>query len=280
MSTQQQDPSVNDTAYPLQQVATARGLVQYRAAGAAPRATHVLLHGIGSASASWQAQLQAAQGRADLRVLAWDAPGYGRSEALAAARPLAADYAQALWQWLDALQETGPLTLVGHSLGALMVTAAALQQPMRVQRLVLLSPARGYGNAPAAEREEKLASRLANLQQLGPQGMADARAAAMLSPQATPAMVEAVRQTMAQIIPAGYTQAAHMLAMGQLDADLQALQMPITVASGSADTITPPGPCAEVAQRRGLQWTDLGPVGHACPVEAPARVNLLLGLQV
>ncbi len=49
--------------------------VAHREAGDATAPTHVLLHGIGSASGSWAFQLAAAHGRPDLRVLAGDAPG-------------------------------------------------------------------------------------------------------------------------------------------------------------------------------------------------------------
>ena len=58
---------------------------------------------------------------------------------------------------------------------------------------VLLAPARGYGDAPAAERAQVLNKRLEGLRELGPEGMARARSAAMLAPGADPALVEAVR---------------------------------------------------------------------------------------
>lgn len=263
---------------PVQRVTTASGVVQYRQAGAAARVSHVLLHGIGSASASWVAQLGAAEGRSDLRVLAWDAPGYGDSTPVAPASPSARDYAERLWAWLDALDAPGPLVLAGHSLGCLMAASAAAWQPARVQRLVLLSPARGYGDASPAERDDKVQTRLANLHRLGPEGMAAKRAAAMLSPTATPEQVEAVRQSMAQVQVAGYTQATHLLAHGVLARDLALWQGPTVVASGQVDTITPPAGCQQVAQQAGVAWQSLGAVGHACPLEAPDAVNALLGL--
>ena len=235
-----------------------------------------MLHGISSGAASWMDVALALAPRT--RVLAWDAPGYGRSAPLSPIHPHAADYARRLWQWLDAMDQHQPITLVGHSLGALMAAAAAVQQPQRVAELVLLAPARGYGDADEVEREAKLSGRLATLQKLGPQGMANARAAAMLSPDATPEMVDLVRDTMAQIDPTGYTQAARMLSTGRLDADLARVSVPLIVASGSADTITPPAACADVAHRKNLGWIDLGPVGHVCALEAAQRVNALLGL--
>ena len=264
--------------FPVQTVHTVSGPVQYRSAGEAADVTHVLLHGIGSGSGSWVEQLHTAEGRADLRLLAWDAPGYGESAPVVPASPVAADYAQRLWDMLDALDVRQPVVLVGHSLGCLMAASAAAAQPQRVRRLVLLSPARGYGDAPEAERADKLHTRLANLQRLGPQGMATARAAAMLSPAATPDQVELVRSTMAQVRVDGYTQATHLLANGVLQRDVMHVGCPLDVASGEADTITPPAGCLQVAQQAGVVWRTLGPVGHACAIEAPEAVNALLGL--
>lgn len=261
-------------------VDTPLGPIQFRSAGAGPQVTHVLLHGIGSASASWAYQLGAAVGRQDVRVLAWDAPGYGRSGHLSMPEPRAQDYAERLWAWLDALYVTQPVVLAGHSLGALMAASAARLQPARVSRLLLLAPARGYGDAPAPERERVVQGRLSNLQQLGPQGMAQARGAAMLSPQAAPALQDAVRETMAQIDPAGYTHAVHMLGQGQLAQDLKTWTGPLAIASGEADTVTTPAACDALALDVAKQRLSLGPVGHACPLEAAAAVNQLLGLPV
>jgi pimeloyl-ACP methyl ester carboxylesterase len=259
-------------------VDTVHGKVQFRSAGMAPKVTHVLLHGIGSASASWAFQLGAAVGRSDIRVLAWDAPGYGRSTHLPMELPSAQDYAERLWSWLDALYVNQPVEMAGHSLGALMAASATRLRPHAVSRLVLLAPARGYGDAPLAERERVVQGRLRNLQQLGPHGMALARAAAMLSLGAAPALQEAVRETMAQIDPAGYAQAVHMLGQACLAQDLKTVACPVWVASGEADTVTTPANCNAVAQDAAAKRISLGPVGHACPLEAAEAVNELLGL--
>lgn len=259
-------------------VDTAHGQVQFRSAGMAPQVTHVLLHGIGSASASWAYQLGSAVGRSDVRVLAWDAPGYGRSAHLPMDMPSAQDYAERLWSWLDALYVAQPVLLAGHSLGALMVASAARVRPQSVSRLVLLAPARGYGDVPLAERERVVQGRLTNLQQLGPQGMALARGAAMLSPDAPPVLLAAVRETMAQIDPSGYAQAVQMLGQGKLVEALKTVRCPVTVASGEADTVTPPAGCDLVAKALTTERISLGPVGHACPLEAAHAVNALLDL--
>lgn len=266
--------------FALQSVETALGRVQYRQAGDV-LATHtcVLLHGIGSASASWLAQLEAAaSASARTRVLAWEAPGYGLSQAVSSAQPVATAYAQRVWAWLDALNLGEPITLVGHSLGAIMAASAAVMQPARVQQLVLLAPAQGYGAASVEVRQQKRDERLHHLQTLGPAGMAAKRASAMMSTHATSAQIEFVQQVMSQILVAGYTQATHLLAQADLLADLKKWTGPLVVASGRADTITPMAGCQAVAQARHVAWHDLGDVGHACALEGAQTVNALLHL--
>ncbi|MCB2044358.1 MAG: alpha/beta fold hydrolase [Rhodoferax sp.] len=273
------------SAYPCERVALADGAqVQFRrvrGALATDAVTHVLLHGIGSASGSWLAQLQQVAGGTGARshVLAWDAPGYGASSALTMASPRAADYATRLWAWLDALAVTQAVTLVGHSLGALMAAAAAVQAPSRVARLILLAPAQGYAHASAELREKKLSDRLANLAALGPAGIARKRAGAMLSAEADASQRAFVEHVMAQIDPAGYTQAARMLASGDLPGDLRRVACPVTIANGESDTITPPQAARALALAIGAPYVSLGAVGHSCALQAGAQVNRLLGLQ-
>lgn len=271
--------------FPVARATAGGATVAFRealSAGYSGPVSHVLLHGIGSASASWLAQLLQAASPAAVpcRLLAWDAPGYGDSDKLPALQPDADAYARRLWDWLDALGSAAgqPLTLVGHSLGALMAARAAVLRPQRVARLVLLAPAPGYARAEASIRERKLSERLSSLAELGPAGLASKRAGAMLSAQASTEQRLFVEQVMAGIRPDGYTQAAHMLAGGDLQHDLAQLRCARVIASGSADGVTPVKGCAALAQALGIPYLSLGAVGHMCTLEAAAAVNHLLGI--
>lgn len=260
-----------------QAAAAQSGDISYRQAGT-QRITHVLLHGIGSASGSWLLQLEAAQASQAAGLLAWDAPGYSSSSPVTPATPDASDYATRLWSWLDTLGITYPVTLVGHSLGALMAARAVVQRPARVARLVLLAPAQGYARASTAERDKKLNDRLNQLAELGPEGLGQQRGAGMVSPNAPPDMMAYAQRMMSQIKVPGYTQAAHLLAGGDLLTDVALLACPVTVASGQLDNATPMAACQAVAAAASTPWVDLGPVGHACALEASSRVNTLLSL--
>jgi pimeloyl-ACP methyl ester carboxylesterase len=252
------------------------GQVAYRRSGA-QQVSHVLLHGIGSASGSWLMQLEAAQGKAS-GLLAWDAPGYAVSSPVAPSQPDAGDYANQLWAWLDAMGVTYPVTLVGHSLGALMATRAAGQRPAQVARLVLLAPAQGYARASAEDRRNKLKDRLKQLAELGPEGLGRQRGAGMVSASAPPEMKAYAQSMMSQIKVSGYTQAAQLLAAGDLLTDIEKVQCLISVASGQLDNATPMQACRAVALAANTPWIDLGPVGHACALEASGQVNQLLKL--
>ena len=241
--------------------------------GSKQSVSHVLLHGIGSNAQSWSEVLKLSP--AQQRWLAWNAPGYDSSQALAMSKPKALDYAQALWSWLDYLKITVPIALAGHSLGALMAASAARLQPARVCRVVLLSPALGYGYLSLEAQAQRAEQRLKLLLEAGPKAMAKARASAMLSEHANEEQRQQVEDIMAQVDVHGYTQAVHMLMSGTLREDvlyLRRLRIPITIGCGRSDMITPFAQSRDLANESHSTLVDLGPVGHACAIEAPKQV--------
>ncbi len=258
--------------HPLRSMACAFGRLAWREAGPGSAAQAlVLLHGIGSGSASWAAQLDAFS--PTQRVIAWDAPGYGGSDCLPNPQPLANDYAAALLVLLQALG-IKHCVLVGHSLGA--IVAAAAHSRLNVQTLVLASPARGYGLAAPEVRAQKWQERMNLVQRLGVQGMAEQRAAHLCAPGASADVIAQVQQNMALVTPQGYAQAAHMLAFDDLLGHLQGATVSTTVLCGALDRVTPPAACQQLAQAINAPFIALHGVAHACYVEDPAQFNAAL----
>lgn len=231
----------------------------------------VLLHGIGSLGCSFAPLLPFLPG--DLRVIAWDAPGYGGSEALTADWPQTSDYANALNRLLDMLG-IGRLVLVGHSLGALVAANYALDHPERLSRLILASPALGQGTSPGGALGLVAQARIDELQALGPADFAARRAPRLVfQPEANAPLVARIAAAMAEVRMPGYGQAVHMLASGRLLADAARLTVVTDVVTGAEDQVTPPdGARTLFAVLQPLargQLIEMPGVGHAAYQQAP-----------
>ncbi len=103
-----------------------------------PRATILLIHGIGNSGAAWDAVVKKLPN--DLHVVTIDLLGFGESprpswmvyDAKAQARSVLATFFK--------LRLKGQVIIVGHSLGALVAVEIAKRYPLLVKSLVLLSP--------------------------------------------------------------------------------------------------------------------------------------------
>lgn len=243
--------------------------VRERPAAGDAALTVVLLHGIGSSAVSWLDVALAL--RPDWRVLAWDAPGYGASTALLQTHPRDTDYAARLGAWLAAeMQES--VVLIGHSLGALMAAACAAQYASQtLAGVLLLSPAGGYGSHETAAREKVRDERNASLGALGVAGLAQRIDQRLLSPGADALAREWVRWSTTRMHEGGYRQAVNMLC----DSDLgrhAPLPVPVHIACGEHDVVTPPADCRRWAQDWQVPFSSIADAGHASPVEKPGAV--------
>jgi len=242
------------------------GGISYRETGAGQAL--VLLHGIGSSSASWLNQLETLQG---YRLIAWDAPGYGDSDFLPEPSPRAAHYAQALHSFLERLL-LKDVVVVGNSLGCLMAGAYAAAHPERVRSMILLSPAAGNAGDESKQRE-----RLAQFEELGPEGLAEKRSPTLVGKASPREAVDLMRWTQRRIRPQGYRQAVHCLTHGRLAEDARKFPKKVLVACGSEDIVTPEAGCKAVAAAfsRG-EYRPLPGIGHVPHIEAPQTVNDLI----
>ena len=240
--------------------------ISYRETGAGQAL--VLLHGIGSSSASWLNQLETLKG---YRLIAWDAPGYGDSEYLKNQEPKASDYADALHAFLDRLL-LKDVVIVGNSLGCLMAGAYAGAHSERTRSMILLSPAAGHAGDESKQRE-----RLKQLEELGPEGLAEKRSPTLVGKASPREAVDLMAWTQRRIRPQGYRQAVHCLTHGRLAEDARKFPKKVLVACGSEDVVTPEAGCKAVAAAfPRAEYRSLPGIGHVPYIEAPQTVNRLI----
>jgi len=214
----------------------------------------VLLHGVGGNSGAWVRQWPAFGTR---RMIAWDAPGYGDSDALAGDAPAPEDYAAACVALLDALEVERAIVL-GHSFGGLIAACIAARFPQRVSRLLLTACSAGHARHDPARRAKLLRDRLASLSD-GSQAEAEAYARArvpnLLSPSATVELIEQAVQVMAKLRRDGFRQANRMISTADIFEWLPQIVAPARVICGTSDRVTPAELNARIAA--GLRQADL-----------------------
>lgn len=233
----------------------------------------VLVHGIGGYSGSWQRQF--ASFARDHRVIAWDAPGYGGSDTLPAARLTADGYAASLAELLRKLDVKRP-HLVGHSLGSIMIATACHRDQIDGRTMTLLQPVTGSGLLSDSEREPIRLARIADMERLGPKEFAIQRGGTILSRSAPAAVVNEAMEVMKVVPKAGYLAAWDMMCRSDIFSVLDT-KRPVMVVCGADDPVCPPKTARSVADRiPGSVYHCLDGVGHYASIEAPDRVERIL----
>jgi pimeloyl-ACP methyl ester carboxylesterase len=157
-----------------------------------------------------------------------------------------------------------------------MAAAFVRRTPARVTALVLSDAAAGHGKLDEEDRNEKLMQRLDDVAELGPAGMAEKRVGKLLGPKAAPGARNAALRVMSKIRPKGYAQAARMLSLGDIFAELAGCRAPALVVCGAEDQITPPDSNRKIAASIGARFELIDGIGHLPYIEAPERFNALV----
>ena len=221
----------------------------------------VLLHGIGSNSRSWRRQLAALSG--DFKVIAWDAPGYGRSSD-PVGEPSMRFYADRLRGLLDGLGLSS-IFLLGHSTGGMMVQEFYRAYRSYVRALIL-------ADTRYAGSSSNLEERLRAIRTMTPAQLAADRAPKLLTASAPQAVIREAISIMSEVRPLGYEFAAKALAGADTRDVLGDLHVPTLLIWGAKDEITPLW--AEIPA--GARLEVIQDAGHLCYAEQPERFNAIL----
>jgi len=228
----------------------------------------VLLHGILGSAAYWEAVTSRLPGH---RTVALDLLGFGASPRPADAAYDTADHVAAVVATLDALDLRGPVTLVGHSMGALVALRLAADHPDRVARLVLV--AMPVFATPAAARRALGRTRLRRVLLDGPTSRAFClvwcRALRPLSRRIAPLYVRRVPAAVARATVdhswRSYSRSlAGVVENQRVATDLARTRCPVVVVRGDRDPDARPSADA-LADVRDVTV----PGGHQVPIDRP-----------
>ena len=257
----------------LASMKTKDGRLSYFAAGNPSLPPLVFLHGIGGAARAWHGQLDFFKHR--YRTIAWDMPGYGGS----APFPIVsiAALADALQDFLQLVRAMKP-TLVGHSIGGMIVQQLLVKHPRIASAIVLAQTSPAFGKPDGDWQKAFIEARL------GPLDRGETLAA--LAPSLVKELagddpdiggMELARDCMACVPEAAYR--ATMLAMLGFDQRnaLKDIVVPTLLLSGSKDKNAPAPMMAKMATYvPSARYIELEGVGHLANLERPGAFNAAL----
>ena len=234
----------------------------------------VLLHGVGANSMHWRFQFAGLGDR--FRLIAWNAPGYLLSDALVKDWPDCRDYADALADFLAAL-DLDRVNLVGNSFGTRVAQCFAAHYPGRVMKMAFTGTGIGQRSTPEEDRCRIVATREA---QIGKGGFAfGARVAALLGSKAPPETAAIVQHTLRATNPRGFMQAVKLSLGDFYGPDVAGnFTFPVLLIQGDEDKVNPLEKNAAVLIKALPQGRIevLDGYGHLPEVEAPDVVNGML----
>jgi 3-oxoadipate enol-lactonase len=230
----------------------------------------VFVHGLGGTATFYEAQALALA--SEYHVIRFDLEGHGRSPMSQA--PDIASWADDLGNVLDALP-AAKATIVGHSLGALVVQHFAATRPDRVENLVLLGTLK---TIPDATRQV-VTDRAAIVRKAGMGEIAGNIATATTGSRThrdRPELIGFVKELLLGQDSEAYALGCEALAKAH-EPDLATFAAPTLLITGSDDTVTTPEQAnvlADSLQRATVAIVD--GIGHWSAVEASADVSRLI----
>lgn len=243
--------------------------VAYERAGRGPAL--VLLHGFLFDSRAWKPQLEDLS--SDFTVIAWDAPGAGRS-----ADPpepfRIGDWAACLTGLLDVLG-IRRAHVVGLSWGGLLAQELYRHDRARVLSLVLADTYAGWrGSLAAATAEERLAACLRD-STLPAEELVSRYLPGMHGAAATQQVREELATIMSDFHPAGFRLMARSLAESDTRDLLPQIRVPTLLVWGASDVRSPVSVAGELEKLiPGARLVVIPEAGHLSNLEAPGRFNV------
>lgn len=252
----------------MDQIEVGAHRIAFEKAGEGPAV--VLLHGGLSDSREWRRQIQAL--KRDFTIVAWDAPGCGASTDPPEDFGLEG-YASCLADFIQALELEHP-HVVGLSFGAGLALELYRQRPDLPRSLVLTSAYAGWAGSLPAEVVDARLKQVVRQSELPAAEVADDWLADLMTKDASPELVNELREILTDFHPAGMRAMAYAFAKADLRPILSKVRAPTLLIYGGADRRSPLG----IARTMNESIPDsrlvvIPGVGHQVNMEASARFN-------
>jgi pimeloyl-ACP methyl ester carboxylesterase len=242
--------------------------IAYERAGSGPPL--VLLHGAVSDHREWARQIDALS--AEHTVVAWDAPGSGRSDDPPDSFRMH-DYADVVAGLVDELGLARPHVL-GLSWGSSVALELYRRHPAVPRSLVLVSAYAGWAGSLSAE---EIARRMRGFEQdvqLSPEEFAHSWVPTLLTENAPGEMVAHVVSVISEYHPEGVRTILTAMAEADLRPVLAGIEVPTLLLYGEVDVRSPKSVAEDLQSRiPGARLVFIPGVGHYCNIEAAEAFN-------
>ena len=245
------------------------GKISYREMGAGP--SIVFLHGLAGNSRSWEGQFD--HFSKTHRVIAWDTPGYGRSDNMKSDIKI---YTNCLNQLLCS-RIKDQFLLVGHSMGGILAGHYANRFQNQLLGLVLSCTHTGNGLERGLALPKRYQQRVDDLYTMTAESYGTSRAKAMLAPNTPSAIFNKAANIAAETQINGLTNAIRIILETDNTETLSSLDLPTMVISGSTDPVVPKEKTDQLHHLvSGSQTAIIADAGHAPYLEKNNSYNKVI----
>ena len=230
----------------------------------------VFIHGLGSYTGDWQAQVDALSDR--FRVVTVDLRGHGQSDKPAGpySVPMFASDLAGLIRALD----LGPAHIVGLSLGGAVAFQFAVDSPSLVRTLTIVNS--GPSFVVSWKIRLALFIRIFMLKVFGLKKLGETIAARLFPKPEQEAMRRAFVEHLATNDPRAYEASTRAVAGWTVEDKLGAITCPVLVISGDRDYTPVSMKEAYVRKLPDARLEVMADAGHACSIERPEAFNALI----
>jgi 3-oxoadipate enol-lactonase len=235
----------------------------------------VFLHGVGGNRTNWREQLPVFADH--FTTVAWDARGWGDSE----------DY-DGPYQFSDVVEDlmgvyeffgVEKAVLVGLSMGGRICLETWKRRPEKIRALVLADTSAGMHDKISPEKmaEQMRMRREPLMKENGARLMAEIVAPKLVSPHATPEVVERLKDSLAAVHVPSYIKALETVAGYNDFPPYGSITVPVLIVNGMDDPLAPPHIAEhmerEIPDSRRVMIPDCG---HLSNMEKPEEFNQAL----